>query len=269
MTQVILFGAGGYLALLLALFVFQRNLMYHPGTPLKPLDETMIPDAQVHHLESDTGQRLQSWYLPPQPGKPVVVFFHGNAGTIADRDFKVAPWRDAGYGVWLTGYRGFSGNAGLPSESGLYADARTAIEKLINVGIEPAQMVLYGESLGTGVATQMAFERAAAGTPVRGLILEAPFLSMGAAAQFRYPYVPAKWLVRDKYLNHAKIEHIDAPLLLIHGDQDRVLPQSHGRTLFDTAKHPKQAVWLEGAGHTDVYDFGAGDAVMKFLETLN
>jgi len=269
MIQVIAFGAGGYLLLLAALFVFQRNLMYHPGTPLTPLSETLVADAQVHHLESEPGLRLQSWYLPPQPGKPVVVFFHGNAGTIADRDFKVAPWRDAGYGVWLTGYRGFSGNEGAPTETGLYTDARAAIDKLADVGIDPSQMVLYGESLGTGIATQMAYDLAHAGTPVRGLILEAPFLSMGAAAQVRYPYVPAKWLVRDKYLNHEKIEHINTPLLLIHGDQDRVLPQSHGRALFDAAQQPKQALWLEGAGHTDVYDFGAGKAVLAFLDEIS
>lgn len=261
-------GAGGYLLLIAALFLFQRNMMYHPGSELTPPDETMIAGAEIRHLESEPGLILQSWYLPPQPGKPVIVYYHGNAGTIADRDFKVAPWRDAGYGVWLTGYRGFGGNAGSPTESGLYADARIVIERLITDDIQPAQIVLYGESLGTGIATHMAFELAEAGTPVRGLILEAPFSSMGDAAQYRYPYVPARWLVRDRYENLAKIDHIKTPLLLIHGDQDRVLPQAHGRTLFDAAKQPKQALWLEGAGHSDVYDFGAGKAVLAFLDAL-
>lgn len=262
-------GAGGYLLLIAALFLFQRNMMYHTGSALTPLDETLIADAEVRHLESEPGLHLQSWYLPPQPGKPVVVFYHGNAGTIADRDFKVAPWRDAGYGVWLTGYRGFGGNAGRPTEVGLYADARIVIENLVADGISPADVVLYGESLGTGIATQMAFELAEAGTPVRGLILEAPFSSMGDAAQFRHPYVPARWLVRDRYESLAKIDRIGAPLLVIHGDQDQVLPQAHGRALYDTAKQPKQAVWLEGAGHTDVYEFGAGKAVLAFLEELS
>ena len=269
MKQVLMVGVGGYLLLIAALFLFQRNMMYHTGTALAPLDGTLIADAEIRHLESEPGLHLQSWYLPPRPGKPVVVFYHGNAGTIADRDFKVAPWRDAGYGVWLTGYRGFGGNAGQPTEAGLYTDARIVIGNLIADGINPAEVVLYGESLGTGIATQMAFELAEAGTPVRGLILEAPFSSMGAAAQFRHPYVPARWLVRDRYENLAKIDRIGAPLLIIHGDQDRVLPQAHGRALYDTAKQPKQALWLEGAGHTDVYEFGAGKAVLAFLEELS
>lgn len=268
MYQAILAAAGAYTLIIVSLFVFQRNLMYHPGTALVPASETLIPDVEIHRLQSDPGIELQSWFLPAQGDKPVIVFFHGNAGTIADRDFKVAPWRDAGYGIWLTGYRGFGGNAGSPTEDGLYADARAALGKLAGDGIEPSRMVLYGESLGTGVATQMAHELARAGTPVRSLILEAPFSSMGDAAQFRHPYVPARWLVRDRYDNLAKITGIAAPLFVIHGAQDRVLPQAHGRMLFDAAAEPKKALWIDGGGHTDLFDFGAGQAVLDYLDEL-
>jgi len=268
MLQVILAAAGAYSLVILSLFVFQRNLMYHTDAVLVPVAETLVSDAEVHRLQSEPGIEVQSWYLPPGDGKPVVVFFHGNAGTIADRDFKVAPWRDAGYGVWLTGYRGFGGSAGKPSEQGLYADARAAVAALTEHGIAPADMVLYGESLGSGIATHMALELAKAGTPVRALILEAPFSSMGDAAQFRHPYVPARWLVRDRYDNLSKIGHVAAPLFVIHGDQDRVLPQAHGRLIFDAAKEPKQALWIDGGGHTDLFDHGAGQAVLDFLDEL-
>ena len=268
MVQVIMTAVGAYALIIVSLYVFQRNLMYHTDSALVPAHETLIGGAEVHRLQSEPGIEPQSWYLPAKDGKPVIVFFHGNAGTIADRDFKAAPWHDAGYGVWLTGYRGFGGNAGSPTETGLYADARAAVRKLADDGIDPSNMVLYGESLGSGIATQMAFELADAGTPVRALILEAPFSSMGDAAQFRHPYVPARWLVRDRYDNLAKIGRISAPLFIIHGDLDRVLPQSQGRMVFDAAQQPKQALWIDGGGHNDLFDHGAGQAVLEFLDEL-
>lgn len=268
MLQVILAGVGVYVLMVISLFVFQRNLMYHTHSPPVPVQQSLVPNAEERFVESAPGIEVRSWYLPPRDGKPVIVFFHGNAGTIADRDFKAAPWHDAGYGVWLAGYRGFGGNAGSPTEEGLYSDARAVIAALAKEGIEPARIVLYGESLGSGIATQMAFELARAGTPVKALALEAPFSSMGAAAQDRYFYVPARLLVKDKYENIAKIAAIDAPLFIIHGDADRVIGQPHGRALFAAAKEPKKALWIDGGGHTDLFDFGAGEAVIGFIEGL-
>jgi fermentation-respiration switch protein FrsA (DUF1100 family) len=268
MLQVILAAAGAYALVVVSLYAFQRNLMYHTDSVLLPVTDTLVAGAQVHRLQSGPGIEVQSWYLPARDGKPVIVFFHGNAGTISDRDFKAAPWHDAGYGVWLAGYRGFGGSAGKPTEQGLYADARSTLARLQESGIRPADMVLYGESLGTGIATQMALELAEAGRPARALILEAPFSSMGDAAQYRHWYVPARWLVRDRYENLAKIERISAPLFVIHGDQDRVLPQAHGRMLFAAAREPKKALWIDGGGHTDLFDHGAGQAVLDFLDEL-
>lgn len=268
MLQVILAALGAYALIVISLFVFQRNLMYHTNSPPVPVEQTQVPHAEERFARSIDGIDVRSWYLPPADDKPVIVFFHGNAGTIADRDFKAKPWHDAGYGVWLSGYRGFGGNAGSPTEEGLYADARAAIGALQKDGISPARMVLYGESLGSGIATQMAHELAAAGTPVKALVLEAPFTSMGDAAQARYPYVPARWLVKDRYRNIDKIAAIDAPLFVVHGDRDRVIGQSHGRALFAAAKEPKKALWIDGGGHTDLFDYGIGQAVVEFIENL-
>lgn len=268
MLQVILAALGAYALIVISLFVFQRNLMYHTDSPPVPVQQSQVPHAEERFVTSPDGIEIRSWYLPPKDGKPVIVFFHGNAGTIADRDFKAGPWHAGGYGVWLTGYRGFGGNAGSPTEDGLYADARAAVDALKNDGIAPARMVLYGESLGSGIATQMAHELAEAGTPARALVLEAPFTSMGDAAQARYPFVPARWLVKDRYRNIDKIAAIDAPLFVIHGDQDRVIGQSHGRALFAAAKEPKKALWIDGGGHTDLFDFGVGQAVIDFIEGL-
>ncbi len=269
MIQFILILIGAYVLALIALFVFQRSLMYHTNAVLVPLAETQIPTAIERTTESEPGLHLTSWYLPPKGNMPVIVYFHGNAGTIADRDYKVAPWHAAGYGIWLTGYRGFGSNPGKPSEQGLYNDARAVFVALKEEGVGPDRIFVYGESLGTGVATQMAMELADAGTLLRGLVLEAPFTSMPAAAQEHHPYAPAKWLVRDRYDNLSKIAKIKTSLMIVHGDQDRVLPQHHGRSLFDAAKKPKIARWLPGAGHTNLCDFGACQYAQDFFDQLS
>ncbi len=268
MMQIFLILVGAYVLAIVALFVFQRNLMYHTNSILLPIVETQVPTAVARTTESEPGLVLTSWYLPPKDKMLVIVYFHGNAGTMADRDHKVAPWHAAGYGIWLTGYRGFGGNPGKPSEQGLYNDARAVLSALNEEGIGSDQIFIYGESLGTGIATQMAMERAEAGTPIRGLVLEAPFTSMPAAAQEHHPYAPAKWLVRDRYDSLSKIAKINTPLMIVHGDQDRVLPQHHGRWLFEAAVKPKLARWLPGAGHTDLCDFGACKYAQTFFDQL-
>lgn len=268
MMTFLIWVLAGYLAFVVALFLFQRNMMYHPGRSVPLPQATQVSDMAVVNVETDDGLALTSWYAMPKDGKPVILYFQGNAGTWADRDFKAAPLIKAGFGVWLTGYRGFGGNPGSPSEVGLYADARAALKYLEAKGIGPERIVLYGESLGSGVATEVAATLAEAGTPARGMILEAPLSSMGAAAQGHYPFVPAKLLVKDRYDNESKIGAISTPLLILHGDRDRVIPQSHGKALYNAAKQPKLAFWVSGGAHSNLYDFGAGQKVLGFLEKL-
>lgn len=269
MSSILISIVGVYLAVLVLMYVGQRHLMYQPGKTLPSASQTQIPDAIIESTTTDDGLALVSWYLPPANDMPVIVYFQGNAATIADRDYKVAPWYKAGYGVWLVGYRGFAGNPGSPTEDGLYTDARAALAVLVDRGIGPDRVILYGESLGSGVATHMAKELAGLGTPVRGLILEAPFTAMGDAAQDHYPFLPARWLVKDAYDSLAKISSIKAPLMIVHGDRDRVVRQEHGRRLFAAAERPKTALWVKGAAHNNLYDFDAGKQIARFLESLN
>ena len=268
MMTIIFTIAGVYCAVLVLMYVGQRHLMYQPGKVLPPVNQTLIPDAVVETVASDDGLALVSWFLPPSNDMPVVVYFQGNAATIADRDYKVAPWHEAGYGIWLVGYRGFGGNPGSPTEDGLYADARASLGALADKGIGPNRIILYGESLGSGIATQIAKELADQGTPARGVVLEAPFTAMGDAAQDHYPFLPARLLVKDIYDSLTKISSIGTSLMIVHGDRDRVVRQDHGRRLFAAAQHPKTALWIKGAAHNNLYDFGAGDQVAKFFKSL-
>lgn len=268
MLTIVLTVLGVYIAVVAMMYVAQRKLMYQPGYVLPSPTETLIPTAEPRALNSEPDLQLVSWFLAPADGMPVIVYFQGNAATIADRDFKVAPWHQAGYGVWLVGYRGYGGNPGFPTEDGLYADARAALTELANDGVRPDQIILYGESLGTGVATQMAWELSKNGTPAKGLVLEAPFSAMGDAAQDHYPFLPARLLVKDKFDSLSKIANIKTPLMIIHGARDRVVGQDHGRRLFAAASKPKTALWLEEAAHNNLYDFGVGGQVLEFFESL-
>ena len=151
-----------------------------------------------------------------------------------------------------------------PTEEGLYSDARAALDFFARQGLGAERLVLYGESLGSAVAVQMATERS-----VAALILEAPMTSVAAVAQARYPIFPVRWLVLDRFDSLAKIGSVRAPLLLMHGERDTVVPIRFGRVLFEAANEPKEARYFTDAGHNDLQAFGAPDAVLDFLERLN
>ncbi|MFB3134581.1 MAG: alpha/beta hydrolase [Rhodospirillales bacterium] len=263
MTSFIIVAAVVYVVLVAALYVFQRNILYFPDTSVPSPVHSGVPEMQPVTLETEDGLKLLAWYRAAE-GKPVLVYFHGNAGNIGARGFKVRPYLDAGFGVLLVSYRGYGGNPGSPTDEGLYADARAALDFLKARGVAPERTVLYGESLGTGVAVQMASELGPE-NPVAALVLEAPFTSMGDVAAHHYPYVPARWLIKDRFDSAAKIGGVKAPVLVIHGDRDRTIPVKFGKLLFEAAVEPKEGRWLEGGDHNDLYDFGAARIVVEFL----
>ena len=194
-------------------------------------------------------------------GAPVLVVFHGNAGHIGDRVPKLTELFRNGYGMLLAGYRGYGGNPGRPTEDDLTADARVLLDWLVGQGVTAAQTVLYGESLGTGIAVKMASERSAG-----AVILESPYTSIAEVAQFHYWYLPARWLVLDKWNSLDRIGQIGAPLLVIHGARDRTVPARYGQRLFEAAPEPKEHFLLERGTHNDLYEFPeVSQRVVDFL----
>ncbi len=239
-----------YAGVCLFLFRRQRRLMYRPD-PERLDPRRAGPDwCRVETTTAD-GLRLAHLHRPAAPGRASLVLFHGNAGHAGHRTAKFDFLLDRGVGVFLCEYRGFGGNPGAPSEPGLLADARAALAWLEGQGLPPERLLLYGESLGSGVATALAAELARAGRPAAGLVLEAPFTSMAAAAQRHYPWLPARWLVRDRYDSLARIAAVGAPLLILHGEADRTVPLAFGRCLHAAAAEPKRLVALPGLGHVD------------------
>ncbi|WP_119165399.1 alpha/beta hydrolase [Algihabitans albus] len=251
-------GAAGvalatYVGICLFMFLSQRQLMYHPDS--EPLSaERAGPDWRIVTTETADGLRLTHLHRPAEAGQPTLLFFHGNAGHAGHRVGKLTFLAETGVGIFLSEYRGFGGNPGTPTEEGLFADARASLAWLASQGIAGPELILYGESLGSGVATAMASELADAGAPAAGLILEAPFTSMADAAQFHYPILPARWLVRDRYDSLALIARIATPLMILHGQEDRTVPFALGRRLYEAAVQPKTLVALPSTGHVGHFE---------------
>ncbi len=243
------------------LYVFQRHLLYFPDNARPELGDLAALGVREVILTTADGLSLLSWYLPPQDGRPVVAYFHGNGGHIGYRAERLRQFARNGYGVLMTEYRGYGGNPGTPSEPGLVADGAAALDFLGGEGIAPNRLVIYGESLGSGVGVPLAAQRELA-----SLILEAPLTSVAEVAQYHYSFIPASALVRDRFDSLARIGDVRAPILVVHGERDRVVPLRFGQALFDAAPEPKE-LWLSReAGHEDLVRHGAFEAVLDFLQ---
>jgi fermentation-respiration switch protein FrsA (DUF1100 family) len=240
-----------YGLLLGGMFVFQRSLLYFPPADRPELASVGGTGIEAVTVTTEDGLELVHWYRPPAvPGGPVIVMFHGNAGHIGDRVPKYWPLLKAGFGVFFAEYRGYGGNPGRPTEAGLTADGVSVMAYLGARGIPPERIVLYGESLGTGLAIKLAADH-----PVAGLVLEAPPGSIADLAQAHYWYVPAKWLLLDPWNAIDVMDRVTAPLLLLHGEADRTVPVRFGRRVFEAAGSEKEALFLPTGGHADLYNF--------------
>lgn len=255
----VLLLAGGYAALLGAMYVFQRALMYFPDATRTPPAQAGLPNAEEITLTSADGERLIAWHVPPQGSRPLVLYFHGNAGALNLRADRFRGLTQDGTGLLALSYRGYGGSTGRPSEAGLIADARAAYD-FAAARVPAGRIVLWGESLGTAVALALAAER-----PVGGVILDAPFTSAAAVAAAVYWFIPVRWLMKDPFYSDRRIARVKAPLLVLHGERDTIVPIAFAEKLFALAAEPKRFVRYPEGGHVNLDDYGALDAVRAFL----
>jgi hypothetical protein len=260
--RLITIAAAAYVGVVLVLFFAQRTLLYPGGSAPPDVGRAGLEGlVEPVHVTTADALPLLAWYRPPATERgAVIVYFHGNGGTIAHRGAAVRPLLEAGYGLLLLEYRGYGGNPGRPTEAGLYADARAALAFVDAAGIGVDRQVLYGESLGTGVAVQMATERGAA-----ALVLASPYTSIADVAAQKFPLVPVRWLLLDRYESLAKIARLRIPLLVLHGERDMSIPARFGRALYEAAAEPKELVLFPAAEHNDLNRHGAPAAVLAFL----
>ncbi|HET7848616.1 MAG TPA: alpha/beta hydrolase [Pseudolabrys sp.] len=248
-----------YCGMLALMFAFQRRLMYFPGPRCAPPEASGLLEAHEVELASADGERLVAWYVAARGEKPIVIYFQGNAGGLDLRAERFRKLISGGNGLLALCYRGYGGSSGYPSEKGLLLDARAAYD-FAAARAAPKRIVLFGESLGTGVAVALAAERT-----VGALILDAPFTSAAGIGASAYPYVPVRWLIRDAFRSDERIAKVNAPLLVLHGEQDRIVPIRFGEKLLALAREPKRMVRFPDGGHVDLDQYGAMDEVGKFL----
>jgi hypothetical protein len=247
MTTLLLILAGAYALLLVYLVAFQRHLMYYPEKTIGAPAQYGLTGFEDIRTQAADGTELQLWYRPARGGYPTIVYFHGNAGNIGHRAGIFATLADHGFGLLGLSYRGYGQSLGAPTETGLYHDARAALAYLVqNRSVPLSRILLYGESLGSGVAVQMATEY-----DVAGVVLEAPYTSTVNRAAEIYYYIPVKLLMRDRFDSLAKIGRVKAPLLLFHGERDAVIPAAHGRALLEAATALKRSFFFPETGHND------------------
>lgn len=243
------FAAVLYLSVVAIFFIAQRHLLYPPTHTYTPLGEAYANRAfREISVKTEDGVDLKAWYAPAA-GKPcTIVFFHGNGDSLATAAEVADPYIAAGYGFMLAEYRGYSGLPGSPTEAGLYRDARADLYGLAARGVDESHVILFGHSLGTGVAVEMATE-----FHPHGVMLLAPYLSIPKAAQAEYPFLPATLLAFDRFDNEKKIGLVHVPLLLANGARDGVIPPAQGIKLYALANEPKEFHSIADRGHNDAF----------------
>ncbi len=250
-----------YLGLVALLYAQQRRFLFPASTVRTPVAAAGLSGFTDVEIRTSDGETLVGWWKPPEPGRALILYFHGNGGSLWNRRERMRMLARAGRGVLIVSYRGYSGSTGGPSEAGLRLDARAAYDWLRRY--PPARIVLYGESLGTGVAIKLATE-----VPVGGVILDAPYTSTADVARRSFWFAPVALLMKDQFRSIDRIARLNCPLLVLHGERDGLIPIGLGRLLFAAAPEPKRFVALPNADHVTVLESGGLAPVQAFLASL-
>jgi pimeloyl-ACP methyl ester carboxylesterase len=243
MIELLLTASGIYLAALAVLYIAQRRLLYFPNAGEIPPAAVGLREAERLHINTEDGERLLAWRIPPSPSAPMIIYLHGNGGGIGLRANRYAAFAAADFGVLALEYRGYGGSTGAPSEAGLTRDAEAAYSAALQE-VGSARIVVLGESLGSGLAVKLAARH-----PVGAVVLDSPYSSIAEVAASKFWMFPVRWLIRDVYDSLARIADVKAPLLIVHGTRDPVVPIRFGQKLFERATAQKTFIAVEGAGH--------------------
>jgi len=252
LVSLVLSIAIGFSALVVLAWIAQRSLIYFPARDTPAPADYGLPQAEVVRMTTDDGLALAAWFVAAPDATAsasgwTVVVFNGNAGHRGHRVGLAMRLAALGHATLLVDYRGYGGNPGSPTEDGLRRDARAVWAYLASQpDVDLSRVAYFGESLGAAVAVQLAVEH-----PPAALILRSPFSSLAAIGRTHYPWLPVRWLLRDRFESIDHIAHLDVPLLVIAGDGDRIIPLSDTQRLFDAARSPKLLVVIEGADHND------------------
>lgn len=242
-------------------YLGQHKLLYMPfGDVLTPA-EAGFRDARSQPMTTADGETITRWTKRAAPGKPTIMYFHGNGGSLAMRASRLDAYGALGYGIVAISYRSFTGSTGTPSERANVADAIAAYDDLRNT-IPASDIVLHGESLGTGVAAQLAAAR-----PAAALVLETPYSSVADVAAGRFWYLPVHYVIHESYDSMRAATSIAAPTLVLAGARDTVVPATFARKLYAAFKSTKHYVEYPNGSHVDLWDHGALTEITRWIET--
>lgn len=260
MKTVLILIVAGYAALCAFMYFAQRGLMYFPDRMRTAPADAGLPEAKEEKLTTADGETIIVWHIPPRDEtKPVVVYFHGNGGALNLRARRFAALALEGIGVVGVSYRGYGGSSGTPTEDGLIADGVAAYEFAAKL-YSPARVALWGESLGTGVAVAVASE-----APVAKLVLETPFTSAVDVGASVYSFLPVRFLMKDQFRSDLRIKNVKAPVLILHGERDSVVPIRFGERLYEMITGEKKFARFPGGEHYDLDRLGGVKTAMEFL----
>jgi len=248
---------GGFVLLM---YLAQRSLMYFPDRARVAPAAAGLPAAEEVVLGTADGEKVIVWHIAPRDRRPVILYFHGNGGALQHRVDRYRRLTADGTGLVALSYRGYGGSTGSPSEAGLLADAEAAYA-FAAARYPPERLVVWGESLGSGVAVAIA-----ATHPVASLVLESPFTSAADVASGVYWYLPVRLLMKDQFRSDERIGKVTAPVLVMHGERDRVVPFALGQRLFGLANDPKRFLRFPTGGHVDLDRYGALDQARAFID---
>jgi fermentation-respiration switch protein FrsA (DUF1100 family) len=252
-----------YFIIILFVYFYQRNLLYHPSEN-NYLNDKITFNYEEIFIETDKKIKLKSWFIKKNLDKfKTILIFHGNAGNLFNRVYKLNELNKLDVNILLISWRGFSGNKGKPTEKNLYRDADESVKWLNNQGVISKNIILYGESLGTGVATELGTSNA-----FGGIILESPFTSIANAAKIYYPYLPVSIILKDRYDSIGKIKNINTPIFIMHGKMDNIVPQQMGLELFEKANNPKYSYFPEDDDHMMNYNKQLLNEIKLFINKI-
>jgi len=266
-TNIILVAVSFYVLLLTLVFFFQRSLLYHPSVDNYLKDESSNKPTEIERVKITTVDKIDlvAWFYNKDIKKlKTILFFHGNAGSLENRTYKLNHFKNLNVNFLIIAWRGFSGNRGKPNELGLYRDAESAIKWLKSKGAIEQNIIIYGESLGTGVAVEVAQNKNYA-----GIILESPFTSMINLGKKYYPFFPVRFLLKDKFESYKKITNVSVPVLIIHGKVDKIVPFTMGKKMYELSNEPKFFYSQEYGDHMVDYDEKLLLTLKKFIQSLN
>jgi pimeloyl-ACP methyl ester carboxylesterase len=237
-----------YVLVVTWVYINQKSLMYFPLPDKEEAKSHNLGNTEEIFLTTDDNIKIQTWYhLPSKAGMPMVVYLHGNSYNLPNRKLKFKELIDLGYGYIAPAWRGFGKSEGTPSKEGLFNDARAAIQLLKTLGYNTEDTIIIGESLGSGIAVKMATEY-----KFKGVFLITPYTTTADRAQEMYWYLPAKLLIKDNFDNASFLDKINAPLLIVHGTKDEVIPHTHSEKLMIIAHEPKKLIIYDGKGHSNL-----------------